>query len=186
MNAMNVAARSADPGLVTTVGVFPGYAEAGRAVTALRQAGFRDDQIGVIGPADRMDESPDTPPAPRWQEGAGIGAAAGGLAGLGLGAAVAAGLLSPLGPVVAGGAFVALLASAGGGAAAGTLVGALAQMGMPEDDANWYTTEAQAGRVVVTVRGANAARDILDRHGATRRPGAETAIPGNAVPATPY
>src|SRR5206468_7270368 len=108
-------------GLVTAVGVFPGYAEARRAIDALRRAGYRDDQIGVIGPhEDAAHEKrtglPNDPTHTHWEEGAGIGAAAGGLAGLGLGAAVAAGLMSPLGPVVAGGTLVALIASAGAGA----------------------------------------------------------------------
>jgi hypothetical protein len=111
---------------------------------------------------------------------------------LGLGAAVAAGLMSPLGPVVAGGTAIALLASAGGGAAVGTFVGALAGLAVPEDEAQWYASELEAGRVVVTVRAENAAaaQDILNGHGTTRRPtrqpSDETAIPGNALPATPY
>ena len=37
-------------GLVTAVGVFPAYTEATRAIFALREAGFRQDQIGVAGP----------------------------------------------------------------------------------------------------------------------------------------
>lgn len=193
--------------LVTAIGVFPGYAEARRAVEALRAAGYRDDQIGVLGPGDLRNEPdhsglPSDPTHTRWEEGAGIGAAAGGLAGIGLGAAVAAGLISPLGPVVAGGTLVALIASAGTGATVGTVVGALAGLGVAEDDARWYQSELEAGRVVVTVRAADgtAARDILDRNGACNRPDARTAdsadapdaldpdraVPGNALPATPY
>ena len=70
-------------------------------------------------------------------------------------------------------------------------------LGIPEGDAQWYVAEVEAGRVVVAVRGENGdhARDILERYGGMRRPRAEaatdalsdeTAIPGNAVPATPY
>jgi hypothetical protein len=188
-------------GLVTAVGVFPGYAEARRAVEALRAAGYRDDQIGVMGPADVRDASEHSglvndPTHTHWEEGAGIGAAAGGLAGLGLGAAVAAGLISPLGPVVAGGTLIALLASAGTGAGIGAVVGALAGMGVPEEDARWCQSELEAGRVVVTVRAADGvrAKEILDRNGSAGRPAARTAegpdeemaIPGNALPATPY
>jgi hypothetical protein len=206
MNASNTAGRGT--GLVTAVGVFPGYAEASRAVDALRRAGFSDDQIGVAGPDGGESKPPaassglsDDPTRTRWEEGAGIGAAVGGVAGLGLGAAVALGLMSPLAPAVAGGALIALIASAGGGATVGTLVGGLIGLGIPEGDAQWYQAEVQAGRVVVTVRGDNGdvARDILDRHGAVNRPpsGAATyhppasdtdgaEIPGNALPATPY
>jgi hypothetical protein len=185
--------------MVTAIGVFPGFAEARRAVEQLRIEGFTDDQIGVIGP-EQLGEIPERsgfpgdPTFTKWEEGAGIGAAAGGLAGLGLGAAVAAGLMSPLGPVVAGGPLVALLASAGAGAAVGGFMGAMAGLGVPEDDAKWYAAELEAGRVVVTVRAADgaAARDVLDRCGAVNRPPArghatrDEHVDGNAVEATPY
>jgi hypothetical protein len=67
-------------------------------------------------------------------------------------------------------------------------VGALAAAGVAEEDARWYATEAEAGRVVVTVHAADgaAAREILHAHGAGTRESSETAIPGNALPATPY
>jgi hypothetical protein len=184
--------------LVTALGVFPNYAEAQSALLALRAAGYRDEQIGVIGPGDLRDLParsglPHDPTRTHWEEGAEIGAAAGGLAGLGLGAIVAAGIISPLGPVIAGGTLAALLASAGTGAGVGAVVGALAGMGVPEEDARWYQSELEAGRVVVTVRAENgvAAQEILNRHGALDRPrpgpaDADLSIPGNALPATPY
>lgn len=163
-------------GGATTVGVFNGYAEARRAVDALRRAGVRDDQIGVLGPGDATPAGErsgleNDPTGTRWEEGTGVGAAVGGAAGLGLGALVAAGLMSPVGPVIAGGTLVALLASAGAGATVGTVIGGLAGLGVPEDDAKWYASETEAGRVVVTVRGADAglARDILRDNGATGR-----------------
>lgn len=193
---------STDTGLVTAIGVFSGYAEARRAVESLRSAGFRDDQIGVIGPHgpeahEKRSGLPDDPTFTHWEEGAGIGAAAGGLAGLGLGAAVVAGLVSPLGPVMATGALAALLFGAGGGAAVGGFVGALVGMSIPEEEAKWYASELEAGRVIVTVRAANGeeARNVLSRNGALNLPepphstdtrSDETAIPGNALPATPY
>ncbi|HUR53421.1 MAG TPA: general stress protein [Gemmataceae bacterium] len=199
MSPANTGAGSTGPEPVTAVGVFPGYAEARSAVNALRAAGYPDDHIGVVGPGEvhpageKRSGLADDPTHTHWEEGAGIGAAVGGLGGLGLGAAVAAGLMSPLGPVVAGGTLIALLASAGGGATVGAAVGALAGAGVPEDEAQWYVDEAAKGRVVVTVRAADgaAARDILARHGGVDQssppgPAHETAIPGNALPATPY
>lgn len=186
-------------GMVTAIGVFNGYAEARGAVEALRAAGYEDDQIGVIGPhsAEATRERsglPNDPTFTHWEEGAGIGAAAGGLTGLGLGAAIAAGLMSPLGPVIAGGTIVALIASAGAGATVGTVVGALIGLGIPEEDAKWYVSELEAGRVVVTVRAGDGAkaRRIMSAHGANNlrgesdRSSEETSIPGNALPATPY
>jgi hypothetical protein len=174
---------------------FHGYAEARRAVEALRAAGFRDDQISVIGPKEAGEVPPSKhtglpgdPTHTRWEEGSGIGAAAGGLAGLGLGLAVATGLMSPLGPVVAGGAIVAVLASAGTGAAVGTVVGALCGLGIPEDEAHWFSQELAAGRVVVTVHGPNAdnAPDVLRSAGGSLRDVSMIGIPGTGLPATAY
>lgn len=179
----------------TAVGVFPTYAEARRATDALRAGGYQVDQIGILGPDEARRDTREErsglandPTHTRWEEGTGVGATVGGLGGLGLGAVVAAGLMSPIGPVVAGGALVALIASAGAGAAVGTVVGGLIGLGVPEEDARWYAAEAEAGRVVVTVRGESVttAQDILDRHGATRPDSSRTAVPGNATAATPY
>lgn len=192
MNPVNTGVGGSGSEAITALGVFPDYAAAHRAVEALRRAGYRDEQIGVLGPdeaaaaREKRSGLKDDPTHTRWEEGAGVGAAAGGLAGLGLGAAIAAGLMSPLGPVVAGGWLVAVLASAGTGAAVGGAVGALAGLGVPEEDARWYASELEGGRVVVTVRGdATGAGEILHAHAAARPPSG-TATYGNALPATPY
>jgi hypothetical protein len=178
------------------VGVFADYGEAHRAVADLRAAGFRDDQIGVVGPG-RADGDAGTersglendPTGTRWEEGAGIGAAVGAAGGLGLGALVAAGLMTPVGPAVAGGALVALLASAGAGATVGTVVGGLIGLGVPEEDARRYQAEAEAGRILVTVHRAEGraaeARSILARH-ATPAGGPGVGTYGTGVQATPY
>src|SRR4051794_30621773 len=128
----------------TIVGVFPDRADATAAVTALRAAGFEENQIGVISrhsaeraeehhtgleetktgvtprpSAGRAEEPPPglkaAPPAPRGEEGTGTGAAAGAAPGRGVGGAAAAGLTPPVGPIIAGGTLLALLASAGAG-----------------------------------------------------------------------
>ena len=179
------------------VGVFPGYAEARRAVEELRRAGFRDDQLGVLGPdlgqgtlSDERSGLPNDPLGTHWEEGAGIGAATGATAGVGLGLAVAAGLLPPLGPVIAGGTLIALLASAGAGAAAGTAVGGILGLGIPEDHARIYEGELQAGRVLVTVRPEGeqdaVARRILRDLGGVPQGAPDIGVYGTGVPATPY
>jgi hypothetical protein len=179
------------------VGVFPGYAEARRAVEELRKAGFRDDQLGVLGPdlgdltpVENRAGLPNDPLGTHWEEGAGLGAAAGATAGVGLGLAVAAGLLPPVGPVVAGGTLVALLASAGAGAATGTVIGGILGLGIPEDHAHVYEGELQAGRVLVTVRPADgqeeAARRILRDLGGVPQGAPDIGTYGTGVPATPY
>jgi hypothetical protein len=182
----------------TVIGVFNGHAEARRAVEQLRQAGFPDDHLGIIGPDWRNttrtveDRSgrPNDPTHTHWEGGTAIGAAAGGATGLGLGIAVATGLIPPLGPVIAGGTLVALLASAGTGAVIGGVAGGLAGLGVPEDEARWGQDELNRGRVLVAVRGANGradeARDVIRRCGGEVREPADIGSYGTGLMATPY
>lgn len=138
----------------TTVGVFTTRAQAQQAVNELKTLGYTDDQIGLVAKHETSGGTgglQDDPTGTRWEEGTGIGAAAGAATGTGLGLAVAAGLLTPVGPLIAGGALIALIASAGAGATVGTLVGGLVGLGVPEDDANYYEGEVHAGKYVVTV-----------------------------------
>jgi len=152
----------------TIVGVFPDRADATSAVNALRAVGFEENQIGVISrhASKRAEEHgtglKDDPTGTRWEEGTGIGAAAGAATGLGLGVAVAAGLIPPVGPIIAGGTLIALLASAGAGAAAGTVVGGLIGLGIPEDEAAVYESEVTSGRTLVTVAAGERAGEALD------------------------
>ena len=103
---------------------------------------------------------------------------------------MAAGLLPPLGPVIAGGTLVALLASAGADAVAGTAVGGILGLGIPEDHARIYEGELRAGRVLVTIhpdggQGEIARRILRDLDGVPR--GApDIGTYGTGVPATPY
>ena len=163
----------------TAVGVFSTRAQAQSAVQALRASGFSDASIGVLtqgqadipGVNDRSGVDSD-PTGTQWEEGAGVGAAAGAVTGTGLGLAVAAGLMSPLGPLVAGGTLIALLASAGAGAAVGTVIGGLVGLGIPEDDAAYYEGELKSGRTLVTVdAGARyaEAQNIIRQHGGLLR-----------------
>jgi len=136
----------------TAVAVFPDHAKADRAVAELRQAGFRDDQIGVASRDWRAEV------VQREDNGtlAGEGALAGALAGAGTGGLVALGILAgvipAIGPVIAGGALAAILANAAGGAALGGLLGGLIGLGVPEDEASFYETEFKSGRTIVAVR----------------------------------
>src|SRR5512142_3295701 len=89
----------------TVVGVFEDRRQADAAINELRQASFREDQIGV---ATRQAEG-ETLRATAGEEGsrAGAGAIAGALAGAGLGGLVGlgviAGVIPVIGPVIAGG-----------------------------------------------------------------------------------
>ena len=153
----------------TTVGVFGSWDAAQRAVSDLKAAGYRDDQIGVVGKDERGNTvktgaAGDTHLGEGAAIGAGIGAGAAALASLGM----AAGAIPVIGPVLAVGPLAAALISAAGGAVAGGVAGALVGWGIPEEDAKYYEGEVKAGRYLVTVdageRAADA-RSIYSRHG---------------------
>jgi hypothetical protein len=96
------------------------------------------------------------------------GVVGGGVLGGILGAAAAL-LIPGLGPAIAGGILTAVLGGAAIGAVAGGLIGALTNMGVPENEARFYQDELQAGRTLVTVQAGDRydeALAILRRNGA--------------------
>jgi uncharacterized protein (TIGR02271 family) len=160
-------------GRSAVVGVFRDRSEAEKAVEELKRAGFRDDQIGFV---TRRDDGTGTATTAtdRDAEGTdrGTGAATGAVAGGVLGAIIGAGaalLIPGVGPVLAGGILAAALGGAAIGAAAGGLIGALTGLGIPEEEAEYYNTEFESGRTIVTVKADGRyqeAYDILHRFGA--------------------
>ncbi len=131
-------------------GVFATQEEAHRAVAELRRAGFTDEQLGVAaGP-----EQPGQEPGCKAEGGITIGSGAG----FGL-----------LGGAALGGLATAALPGMLAAGAAGALLGALIDLGIPEDSACFYQKEWEAGRTLVTVRADGreaAAADLLRRQGA--------------------
>ena len=157
----------------TVVGVFEDRPQADAAVSELRKAGFREDQIGVASrQAEGEGEAATTTTGEqgtKWETGAITGALAGvGLGGL-VGLGIMAGVIPVIGPVIAGGTLAVILANAAGGAAIGGLLGALTGAGIPEEEARYYQGEFEAGRTLVTVTADgryDEAVAILRRHGA--------------------
>ncbi len=155
----------------TVVGVFDSRDQAERAVDELHRAGFTDDQIGLAmrdtGTTGAMAEGPTT-----GETRAGADAGAGLVAGAGIGAilgALATGLIPGIGPVIAAGLLAGIVGGAVIGGAAGGLIGALVGMGVPEEEAQYYNQEFEAGRVIVTVKADgryNEAQEILRSYGA--------------------
>ncbi|KAA1261164.1 Stress response protein YsnF [Rubripirellula obstinata] len=137
----------------TVVGVFHSHAEAQKAVRDLKNAGFTEEQIGIA--AKDHDGSYGKQTKTEGNHAA-EGATAGAVGGLGAGAlwglGIVAGALPAVGPVIAGGALAAVAASAAGTAAAGGLIGALVGLGIPEEEAEYYESEFNRGRTVVTVK----------------------------------
>jgi hypothetical protein len=159
----------------TVVGVFSDRSQADQAIDALRAAGFRETQIGV------MTRSTESYAAERAKDidteektetgvltGAMAGAGVGGLIGLG----VISGMIPVIGPALAAGTLGVILSNAAAGAAVAGLAGALIGWGVPEEDARYYESEFSAGKTVVTVApdGREAeARSLLRRFGGTSR-----------------
>lgn len=113
-------------------------------VHELKEAGFKDEEIGVISPHHDADPS-------YTEEGAAAGAVTGGAVGA-LAGAVATGLIPGVGPVLATGILAGVLGGAAAGAAAGGVFGALIGMGIPEEEARKYEEEFLAGRTLVVVQ----------------------------------
>jgi hypothetical protein len=150
-----------------TIGAaFSSRAQAREAVRALRDIGFSDSQVGVIGshPEEGDIDTSDSKP--------GTGAAVGATAGAGLGAlwglGILAGALPAIGPAIAGGTLAVILSSAAAGAATAGVAGALLGMGFTKEEADFYDEEVRAGRTIVTVNAGNRnseASSILRAHG---------------------
>lgn len=159
------------PQRTTVVGVFEDRKKADEAISELRTAGFREDQIGVVMRHEEglVEAKTDDDEGSR----AGTGAIAGALTGLGLGALAGLGVLSGvipvIGPAIAAGTLGVILSNAAVGAGVAGLVGALVGAGIPEEEAQYYQSEFEAGRAIVTVTAngrADEATAILRRHGA--------------------
>jgi len=143
------------------VGVFQERSQAEQAIDALRRAGFRSNQIGVVSrdkKSIRGIKSNETMAEEGGATGAAVGLGAGALAGLG----VLSGVIPVIGPAIAAGTLGVILSNAALGAAAGGLIGALVGLGIPEEDAEFYQKELKAGRTIVTVKNAARADEALE------------------------
>lgn len=141
----------------TVVRLFDDLEEAQRAIQALLEAGFQKEDISLIASDFRGDyknhlESDKAQVAEKGEETAGMtetGAVVGGLLGLMAGLGVLG--FPALGPVLIGGPLLATLAGAGAGAAGGALLGALADVGLTEDEAQYFAEAVRRGGVLVLV-----------------------------------
>jgi uncharacterized protein (TIGR02271 family) len=171
----------------TVVGAYHDAARAQEAVRALKKAGFRDDQIGVVSHDTDAKGTTGTEKGSHMVASAATGVAAGAGVGALWALGIAAGVMPVIGPVIAGGILASVLASAAGGAAIAGLVGALVGLGIPEEDAHFYQGEFEAGRTIVTLKAEgryDEAWKILHGHDAYNRAtaGEVRATPRTATP----
>ena len=168
----------------TIVAAFPDRAQAQAAIRELKQMGFRDDQIGVTSreradTADYTDDGDEVNTSPPRSSAGGLAAGAGiGRWGAGDHFRRNAGHRPALRRALAAISRAQRRAAAVAGLA-GTLIG----MGIPRDEAEYYESEFQAGRTIVTVMHNGRYADVLAvlrRHGGYERSGA-TAVPASAT-----
>ncbi|MEW6046309.1 MAG: hypothetical protein AB1609_07480 [Bacillota bacterium] len=138
--------------MATVIGVFGTREQTEKAVRALRDKGFRDNEISVLARGDAKrgggggDRDGDFEVGADVDEGVTWGGALGGIAGLlaGIGALTIPGI----GPVVAAGPLAAAL----GGAVTGGVAGGLLDIGIPEDRGRAFEQELKAGKMLAVVQ----------------------------------
>ena len=136
------------------VGVFQDATQARNAIDELISAGYSENEMGFLARASATGSEDDT------LSSATTGAAEGGIIGGVLGAAAAL-LIPGFGPAIAGGILLATFGAAGMGALAGSLIGTLVSMGVPEEEAHHYQRELENGRTIVTVKATSGYDDAL-------------------------
>jgi uncharacterized membrane protein len=153
--------------MATAIGLFDRYEDAERAVDTLLSRGFVKDEIGVMARDDVVQDYRKDSTATAAEVGGdtGTGAVGGALLGGfgGLLAGMAALLIPGIGPAITAGTLASALGlplvGAGIGAAAGGVIGALINMGVPEEHAHVYAEGVKRGGVLVTVRTSDARVD---------------------------
>ena len=135
------------------VGVFHDSEQARHAIDELKRAGYSENEIGFLARASATESEDDT------MKSATTGAVEGGMIGGVLGAAAAL-LIPGFGPAIAGGILLATFGAAGIGALAGSIIGTLVSIGVPEEEARHYQRELEKGRTIVTVK-ANSGYDVV-------------------------
>jgi hypothetical protein len=136
------------------VGVFPDAEQARHAIDALKSAGYSEDEIGFLTRVDTNGADEGT------MSSAATGAVEGGILGGVLGAAAAL-LIPGFGPAIAGGILLVTFGAAGVGALAGSVIAALVNIGVPEEEARHYQRELEKGHTIVTVKATSDYDDAL-------------------------
>lgn len=173
--AINQQGENATGTASTVVGLFPDTRRAERAIEALKDAGFDNDQIGVAmrDTEEQRDltERTDTGTSPVGEKAA-RGAVSGGIIG-GLVGLLGSLFVPGVGPIIVAGWLGSTLVGIGVGAAAGGIIGALMGLGVSEPEARHFDRGVREGRVLVTVNGGTRAGEayrILDDAGADLGP----------------
>lgn len=162
----------ADKNTVVT-GIYPTHASLEVGVQALKDAGFRHEDISVLYAENLGDKGSAHVKGEAAPEGAATGASAGAVVGGVLGWLAGIGSLATpgMGPFIAAGPIIAALAGAGAAGIVGGVAGALAGLGVPKYVANGYQERLKEGGTLLSVQsdslyGAMRAKEILESTGA--------------------
>jgi len=158
----------------TIVGMFDNLTDAHGAVRELVTMGWSRDDISLVAGDTKGEYTTQTgtlsDEMSATAAGASTGAILGGLGGLLVGLGTLA--IPGVGPLIAAGPLATTLLGAGVGAAAGGLLGALIDVGIPEEQANYYAEGVRRGGILVSVKAeedgmmVDRAVNILERHNA--------------------
>jgi hypothetical protein len=148
-------------------------AQAGNIVSALKDAGFINNDISVLLPDKSSTREFAHEKGTKAPEGAVTGVGTGGVLGGALGwlAGIGALAIPGVGPFIAAGPIMAALSGAAIGATAGGIVGTLVGMGIPEYEAKRYEGRLREGRILISVHSeaheqTKRAKEIFERLGA--------------------
>ena len=154
-------------------GIYPDRLSTENAVAALRETGFRSEDISVLFPENSGTKDFAHEKGTKAPEGVATGATSGAVLGGTLGWLVGIGALAipGLGPFIAAGPVVSALAGAGAGGTLGGLTGALIGLGIPEYEAKRYEGRIKGGGILLSVHSDNSdwtkrAKHILENTGA--------------------
>jgi hypothetical protein len=137
--------------MLTVIARLEGMTDTEHAIDELTRRGFDRSAISIVAPVSKSDVDI-ADPGSSAAEGQGIGGNLGGLIGLLVGTGALA--IPGIGPTLSAGPFAALLGSAtsdASGSAGNALQNALAGIGVPENDAEFYTEAVQQGAALVMV-----------------------------------
>ncbi len=129
----------------TIIGVFEARSSAEKAVAALRQQGFSNEEINIISKKQSQDDDTDVVDDD-IMDGTLTGGTIGGIGGLLLGAGAL--MIPGIGPILA----VGPIAAAVGGAIAGGITGGLIDWGIPSEDSKRYEQEVVHGSILAIIR----------------------------------
>jgi hypothetical protein len=160
-------------GNTVVYGIFTDRTALERAVSDLKLAGFRSEDVSVLFASPETTRQFAVQNTTKAPEGAATGALAGAAVGGTLGWLVGIGSIAipGAGPFIAAGPIMAALAGTGVGGTLGGVTGALVGLGIPEYEASRYAGRVQDGGMLLSVHAddsdwADKAEDIVKRAGA--------------------